>query len=76
MEAPPAPAKAGGMSLMEALALRRSTRLYGEQAVDEETLSTLLWAAFGINRPGEMRVLHGRLLYNLIRLRYSAPRGP
>jgi nitroreductase len=51
MGALPAPVKAGGMPLMDALALRRSTRVYSEQAVDEETLSTLLWAAFGINRP-------------------------
>jgi nitroreductase len=47
----PEPATTGGKSLLEALALRRSTRLYTEEAIDEETLSTLLWTGYGINRP-------------------------
>lgn len=47
----PAGARAGGMSLMEALKLRRSTRLYSDEPIDAETLSNLLWAAYGFNRP-------------------------
>lgn len=47
----PAPATSGGKTLLEALALRQSTRLYSDQAIDEETLSTLLWAGYGVNRP-------------------------
>lgn len=47
----PAPMMSGGKSLLEALALRRSTRLFTDEAVDAETLSTLLWAGYGINRP-------------------------
>ncbi|MEX0957168.1 MAG: nitroreductase family protein [Rhizobiaceae bacterium] len=47
----PQPASTGGKTLLEALALRRSTRLYSENTVDEEMLSTLLWAAYGVNRP-------------------------
>lgn len=43
--------RAGGMLLMEALKLRRSTRLYSDKAVAPETLSDLFWVAFGINRP-------------------------
>ncbi|MGB3388308.1 MAG: nitroreductase family protein [Pseudaminobacter sp.] len=39
------------MSLLEALSLRRSIRLYSDKPVEEEKLSTLLWCAFGINRP-------------------------
>jgi nitroreductase len=46
-----APIKEGGMSLIEALSLRRSTRLYSADPIDDVVLSTLLWAAFGINRP-------------------------
>lgn len=43
--------RAGGMSLMEALKLRRSTRMYSDQPIAPETLADLLWAAYGINRP-------------------------
>ena len=43
--------RAGGMPLLEALSLRRSIRLYTDKPVEEEKLSTLLWCAFGINRP-------------------------
>lgn len=43
--------RAGGLPLMEAIRLRRSTRLYSEAPIDPQTLSDLLWAAYGINRP-------------------------
>jgi SagB-type dehydrogenase family enzyme len=35
----------------EALKERRSTREFSSRALPDELLSTLLWAAFGINRP-------------------------
>ena len=41
----------GGMPLMVALKLRRSTREYSARSLSDQTLSNLLWAAFGINRP-------------------------
>ena len=47
----PDAAKNGGVSLLEALSLRQSTRLFADKPIDDETLSTLLWCAFGINRP-------------------------
>jgi SagB-type dehydrogenase family enzyme len=47
----PSPRMTGGMPLMEALAQRRSLRAFSDQALDDQTLSSLLWAAFGINRP-------------------------
>ena len=43
--------KSGGVSLLEALAQRRSIRLYSDKPVEVEKLSTLLWCGFGINRP-------------------------
>ncbi|GAA4411983.1 SagB/ThcOx family dehydrogenase [Quisquiliibacterium transsilvanicum] len=46
----PPPHKAGGMPLMEALALRRSSREFAPDALPARTLSDLLWAAFGVNR--------------------------
>jgi len=47
----PPPRMDGGMPLMGALKLRRSTREYSTRALPLQTLSDLLWAAFGINRP-------------------------
>jgi len=47
----PEPRRDGGMPLYQALALRHSTRAYEPRAVSIETLSQLLWAANGINRP-------------------------
>ena len=47
----PEPRNSGGMPLFTALQQRHSTRSYRDQAISRETLSTLLWAAFGINRP-------------------------
>lgn len=40
-----------GMSLVEALSRRRSTRMFADTAVQEEALSMLLWCAVGVNRP-------------------------
>lgn len=48
----PAPDKQGGKPLMQALSERRSSRSFSERPLSRETLSNLLWAAFGVNRPG------------------------
>jgi nitroreductase len=48
----PAPSKKGGMSLMQALSLRRSRREFSPRPLPVQVLSDLLWAAYGINRPG------------------------
>jgi nitroreductase len=50
LELPP-PRSEGGMPLTAALKLRRSTREYSRRPLPAQTLSDLLWAAFGINRP-------------------------
>ena len=46
----PAPSKVGGMPLMQALALRRSTRAFSTREIPEQVLGDLLWAAYGVNR--------------------------
>lgn len=51
----PKPQKTGGMPLMEALSERRSTREFSERELDTQTLSDLLWAAYGFNRPDESK---------------------
>ena len=47
----PAPRREGGRPLLSALNLRHSTRAYSSRALSMQTLSDLLWAAFGVNRP-------------------------
>ncbi len=46
----PAPVTSGGKPLMDLLKLRHSTREFGSEALPPQTLSNLLWAAWGINR--------------------------
>jgi len=50
LRALPEPAKAGGMPLMQALSLRRSTRAFATRNLPDQVLSDLLWAAYGVNR--------------------------
>jgi Nitroreductase family len=47
----PPPRSEGGLPLTAALKLRRSTREYSNRLLGAQTLSDLLWAAFGVNRP-------------------------
>jgi nitroreductase len=47
----PSPQRGGGMALMDALQRRESRREFNPAALDPQTLSNLLWAAGGINRP-------------------------
>ena len=56
----PKPQIAGGMPLMQALAQRRTTRVFGDRDLPLQTLSNLLWAAFGVNRPREVMQGLGR----------------
>jgi hypothetical protein len=46
----PPPQTAGGRPLMQVLKDRHSTREFSSQRLSPQTLSNLLWAAFGINR--------------------------
>lgn len=47
----PPPRTIGTVSLMEALRSRRSTRAFSSRPLPLDVLSTLLWSAFGVNRP-------------------------
>lgn len=47
----PAPKTDGGKPLLTALKERKTSREFGEKPLSMQTMSTLLWAAFGINRP-------------------------
>ena len=47
----PAPDRKGGMPLMQTLNQRKSARAYVEKQLPSQTVSDLLWAASGVNRP-------------------------
>lgn len=49
----PAPRTDGGKPLMEALKERKTSRSFSGRPLEEQMLSDMLWAAFGINRPAE-----------------------
>ena len=53
----PAPAKTGGMPLMQALAERKTIRDYKPGELDAATLSEILYAANGVNRPDGKRTI-------------------
>ena len=48
----PEPKLDSNKSMAQALKERKTTREYSDANLSEQTLSNLLWAAFGINRPG------------------------
>ncbi len=56
----PSAQKDGGMPLMQALAQRRTTRAFRDQPLSRQMLSNLLWAAFGVNRPRDVKPGLGR----------------
>jgi nitroreductase len=56
----PKPAMTGGMPLMQALSARRTTRAFLEKPLPMQTLSNLLWAAFGVNRGRDVKPGLGR----------------
>jgi nitroreductase len=56
----PKPQMSAGMPLMQALAQRKTTRAFVDKPLPPQTLSNLLWAAFGVNRPRELKPGLGR----------------
>jgi len=53
----PAPAKTGGMPLMQTLAERKTIRDYKPGDLDAATLSEILYSANGVNRPDGKRTI-------------------
>lgn len=53
----PEPKLEGGMPLLQALSLRKSTRSFGKDDLSMQELSNILWAAFGQNRPDGKRTI-------------------
>ena len=53
----PEPDKTGKTTLMQALEDRHSDREFSDREVDEKTLSSILWAAYGVNRDDGKRTI-------------------
>jgi hypothetical protein len=53
----PAPDKTNTTTLIQALEQRHSDREFSEKAVDNQTLSSILWAAYGVNRTDGKRTI-------------------
>ncbi len=53
----PAPDTKGNVTLMQALAERKSTRSLGEEELSQQEISNILWAAFGTNRKDGKRTM-------------------
>ncbi|RPH62089.1 MAG: SagB/ThcOx family dehydrogenase [Burkholderiales bacterium] len=71
---PPA-GREGGMPLMEAIALRRSSREFTGDPLPLPVLSNLLWAAWGTNRPGGGRTAPSALGAQEIDVYVALPQG-
>jgi nitroreductase len=56
----PTPQMTGGMPLMQALAQRQTSRAFADKPLPMQTLSNLLWAAFGVNRSRDVKSGLGR----------------
>ncbi len=71
----PTPQKQGGMPLMEALVRRCSEREFAPTELPLGTLSNLLWAAYGVNRPDGGRTAPSALNAQEVDVYIALPSG-
>jgi SagB-type dehydrogenase family enzyme len=71
----PPPQTDGGRPLMQVLKDRKSTREFGAATLSPQTLSNLLWAAFGINRPDGRRTAPSAYNWQEVSIYVAAPEG-
>jgi SagB-type dehydrogenase family enzyme len=71
----PRPLRKGGLPLMEAIALRRSARDFVRTELPLPLLSSLLWAAWGVNRKGGGRTAPSALDAQEVDLYAALPGG-
>ncbi len=53
----PEPDKTNDTTLIQALENRHSDREFSDKEIDEQTLSTILWTAYGVNRADGKRTI-------------------
>ena len=63
------------MPLMQALKERHSTRQFSSQTLSPQTLSNLLWAGFGINRPDGHRTAPSAMNWQEVDIYVATPSG-
>jgi len=71
----PEPQKSGGLPLMEALAKRHSSREFATRQLPLDMLSSLLWAANGVNRDGGWRTAPSAMNVQEIDIHVALPSG-
>jgi SagB-type dehydrogenase family enzyme len=71
----PKPDTTGGKPLMQALKLRRSSRAFSPEKLSRQSLSNLLWAAFGVNRPDGHRTAPSAMNWQEIDLYVAMEEG-
>jgi SagB-type dehydrogenase family enzyme len=71
----PQPQTDGGRPLMQVLRDRKSTREFGPGTLSPQTLSDLLWAAFGINRPDGHRTAPSAMNWQEVSIYVATPEG-
>jgi nitroreductase len=71
----PPPQTDGGRPLMQVLKDRKSTREFGPGTLSPQTLSNLLWAAFGINRPDGRRTSPSAMNWQEMSIYVATPEG-
>jgi nitroreductase len=71
----PSPQMEGGKPLMQALKNRMTTRTFAQEKLSIQTLSNLLWAAFGINRPDGRRTAPSARNWQEIDIYVAIPEG-
>lgn len=75
MLALPPPQKSGGATLLQALADRQSLREFSSQPLPPPVLSSLLWAAFGVNRSDGGRTAPSALNAQEVEVFVALPTG-
>ena len=71
----PPPQTDGGRPLMQVLKDRKTTRDFGPGTLSPQTLSNLLWAAFGINRPDGHRTAPSAMNWQEVSIYVATPEG-
>jgi SagB-type dehydrogenase family enzyme len=71
----PSPQTKGGRPLMQVLGDRKSTREFSSGTLSPQTLSNLLWAAFGINRPDGRRTAPSAMNWQEVSIYVATPEG-